>query len=90
MRAAIEKAGFVNAQEKLYKLPIGGWPKHPVYKDAGRVNREHWKSGLEGWAMYLLTKYGAPHPWTADEVRVYVAGVRTELGKPGQHIYHFT
>lgn len=90
MKAAMEKAGFINASKKLYKCPIGGWPKHPVYKDAGKVSCEHWKSGLEGWAMYLLTKFGEPASWSADEVRVYVASVRNELANPGLHIYHFT
>jgi hypothetical protein len=62
-----------------------------VYKDAGRVNAVHWKSGLEGWAMWLLTKHGKPQPWTADEVRVYVAKVRKELSEgSGLHIYHYT
>ncbi|KFY05779.1 hypothetical protein V491_09025, partial [Pseudogymnoascus sp. VKM F-3775] len=93
MRDSIAAAGFTEIHEKLYKCPIGEWPKHPVYKDAGRVNAVHWKSGLEGWAMWLLTKHGRPAPWSADEVRVYVAKVRRELTEgaaTGLHIYHFT
>jgi len=92
MRDAIARAGFTDVHEKLYKCPIGAWPKHPVYKDAGRVNSVHWRSGLEGWAMWLLTKYGEPQPWTAEQVRVYVAKVRRELteGQNGLHIYHYT
>ncbi|OBT98479.1 hypothetical protein VE01_03534 [Pseudogymnoascus verrucosus] len=93
MRDSIAAAGFTEIREKLYKCPIGEWPKHPVYKDAGRVNAVHWKSGLEGWAMWLLTKHGRPTPWSADEVRVYVAKVRRELTEGaavGLHIYHFT
>lgn len=90
---SIAAAGFTEIRQKLYKCPIGEWPKHPVYKDAGRVNAVHWKSGLEGWAMWLLTKHGRPQPWSADEVRVYVAKVRKELTEgsgSGLHIYHFT
>ncbi|OJJ45087.1 hypothetical protein ASPZODRAFT_675583 [Penicilliopsis zonata CBS 506.65] len=90
MRAAIERAGFVNASEKLYKCPIGAWPKDPQFKDAGSINLAHWSSGLEGWAMWLLTKYGEPEPWKREEVQVYVAKVRQELKRPGQHIYHLT
>ena len=90
MKAQIEKAGFVNVQEKLYKCPLGSWPKHKIYKDAGRVNMEHWKTGLEGWAMYLLTKYGLPTPWSAEEVQVYVAKVRNEISNPSLHCYHYT
>jgi hypothetical protein len=90
MRASIEKAGFVNVQEKLYKCPIGSWPKNKIYKDAGRVNLEHWKAGLEGWAMWLLTKHGLPVPWLREEVMVYVATVGNELVRPSLHSYHFT
>lgn len=90
MRDAIERAGFTEIHEKEYKCPIGPWPKHPVYKDAGRVNSVQWRSGLEGWAMWLLTKHGKPHPWSAEEVRVYVAKVRRELIEgTGLHIYHY-
>lgn len=51
MRGMIEKAGFVNVQEKVIKIPFGDWPKHPVYKDAGRCNKIHYFSGIEGWTM---------------------------------------
>jgi hypothetical protein len=90
MKAAIESAGFINVHEDLFKCPIGSWPKNKKLKEAGRVNLQHWSSGLDGWAMFLLTKFGAPRPWSADEVRVYVAKVRAELQSPGQHIYHLT
>lgn len=40
MKASFEKAGFVNTQEKLYKCPIGAWPRDKIFKDAGRVNME--------------------------------------------------
>lgn len=90
MKAKIESAGFVDVQEQLYKCPIGAWPKNKILKEAGRINFTHWDSGLEGWAMWLLTKYGTPEPWSADEVRVYVASVRQELKTPRLHIWHYT
>jgi hypothetical protein len=37
--------------------------------------------------MWLLTKFGAPHPWSQDEVIVYVAKLRAELKNPRYHIY---
>lgn len=41
----IEAAGFTNVQSQDYKMPIGTWPKHPIYKDAGRVNMVQMKTG---------------------------------------------
>lgn len=89
MKAAIEKAGFVDVQEHLYKVPMGPWPKDQVLKEAGRINYLHWSAGLEGYAMWLLTKFGAPEPWTKDEVQVYLAGVRKELTDPKIHGYEY-
>lgn len=88
MRAAMEKAGFVDIHEKTYKWPIGPWPRDPLLKEAGRVNHHHWVNGLEGWCMFLLTKFGAPTPWSREEVQVYVANLRREVQNPRFHIYH--
>ncbi|KAJ5102429.1 hypothetical protein NUU61_004651 [Penicillium alfredii] len=85
---SIRKAGFVDVHEKTYKWPIGPWPKDQKYKEAGTVNIQHWLSGMEGWCMWLLTKYGSPEPWTKDEVHVYVANLRKDLKNPHYHPYH--
>ncbi|KAJ5371970.1 hypothetical protein N7517_003976 [Penicillium concentricum] len=87
MRGAIEKAGFVDVHEKLYKIPLGPWPKDKVLKEAGQLQYAHWLAALEGWAMWLLTKYGAPTPWTPEEVQVYLSKVRAELRNPRTHAY---
>lgn len=52
----IEAAGFTNIQTQEYKMPMGAWPKHPTWKDAGRVNKDVYKRGIEGWCMFLFTK----------------------------------
>jgi hypothetical protein len=90
MRSAIENAGFVDIHEKVYKWPIGMWPKDPVLKEAGRLNHHMWKTGLEGWAMWLLTKFGNPEPWTKEQVHVYVAKARADIVNPQHHIYHYS
>lgn len=72
MRAGIEGAGFINVHERNFKMPLGDWPKHPIYKEAGRLNKKGYKDGLEGWLMYALTRWGLPKPWTPEEVTVYV------------------
>lgn len=90
MTAAIRAAGFTNIHEDLFKTPIGAWPKDARLKEVGRVNGEHWSSGLEGFGLFLLTKYGSPKPWSKEEVIVYVAGVRRELAQRGVHIYHYS
>ncbi|KAJ5180888.1 S-adenosyl-L-methionine-dependent methyltransferase [Penicillium capsulatum] len=87
MRASIEAAGFVNAQERDYKWPIGGWPKNRELKEAGLYNYQMWSSGIEGWGLWLLTKFGAPEPWPAERVHAYVGKIRSELQNPRVHGY---
>ena len=51
MKEGIEDAGFINVTERRFKFPIGDWPKHPVYKEAGAVNKTMYKDGFEGFLM---------------------------------------
>lgn len=88
MSESIQNAGFVDVHEKVYKWPIGPWPRDQKFKEAGVVNCQHWMSGMEGWCMWLLTKYGQPEPWTKDQVYVYCAKLRAELKNPYYHAYH--
>lgn len=85
----MEKAGFVDTHEKLYKIPLGPWPKDKILKEAGQLQYFHWTAALEGWAMWLLTKYGGPTPWSNDEVQVYLSKVRAELRNPRTHAYEY-
>ncbi|KAJ5116817.1 hypothetical protein N7456_001165 [Penicillium angulare] len=87
MKGSLEKAGFVDIQEKTYKWPIGPWAKDPVLKEAGRLHYHQWLSGMEGWAMFFLTKWAVPEPWTKDEVAVLMAKVRKEVKNPNMHMY---
>ncbi|OQD90538.1 hypothetical protein PENANT_c001G00487 [Penicillium antarcticum] len=87
MDSSMRKFGFVDIHEKEYKWPIGPWPRDQKYKEAGTAHYQHWLSGMEGWCMWLLTKFGAPDPWSKDEVTVYVAKLRAEIKNPHYHIY---
>lgn len=57
MRADIEKAGFQGVEEYVLKAPLGRWPADPRLKDIGRWCELSFNTGLEGWAMQVLTKY---------------------------------
>lgn len=87
MRSSIEAAGFVNVHEKTYKWPIGPWPKNETLREVGEYNYQMWSSGLEGWGMFLLTRFGEPHPWPPEQVQVYGAKILAELRDPKVHAY---
>ncbi|KAJ5984330.1 hypothetical protein N7481_006429 [Penicillium waksmanii] len=88
MASSIREKGFIEMHEKNYKWPIGPWAKHQKFKEAGLLNYEHWMSGIEGWCMWLLTKFGAPKPWKKEEVYVYCARMRNDIKNPAYHTYH--
>ncbi|KAJ5736833.1 uncharacterized protein N7483_001958 [Penicillium malachiteum] len=88
MSSSIRQMGFVDVHERVYKWPIGPWPKDERIKEAGFINVRHWMSGMEGWCMWLLTNYGTPKPWTKEEVYVFCAEVRNEIRQGKYHCYH--
>jgi hypothetical protein len=49
-------AGFVEVVERRFKWPIGGWEQGNKLKQLGKLNRKHWKQGMEGWCIALLTR----------------------------------
>lgn len=46
MRDSIKAAGFTNIQDKMDKVPVGGWAKDPLYKEADKMNLEQFKVGI--------------------------------------------
>ena len=84
----IKNAGFEDVKVHDCKWPIGPWPRDKLLKEVGTVNLAHWSTGMEGYGMYLLTKFGEPVPWSQEEVLVYVAKLRSDLTNPKHHIYH--
>lgn len=87
MRHSIEKTGFVDVHEKTVKWPIGPWARDKIKKELGAVNLHHWLNGMEGYTMFLMTKFGSPEPWSKEEVQVYNAHIRRELLNPHHHGY---
>ncbi|KAJ5358486.1 uncharacterized protein N7496_010899 [Penicillium cataractarum] len=69
----VHHVGFVNIHQKNYKIPVGPWARERQFKDAGMVSLQRWMGGMAGWSMRLFTKFGAPYPWSKEEVQVYVA-----------------
>lgn len=88
-KSRIEKAGFINVHEKLYKVPLGDWVKDPVLKEAGRFCKAQFLEGTEGYFMWLLTHFGDPTPWAPEEVHVFLAKMRQEINNPNYHAYYY-
>lgn len=80
----VKGAGFTNITEKVFKMPIGSWPKDPKLKELGLINASQVIDGLEAFSMRLMCDVQA---WSEGEVQVLLAKVRKELKGTAFHAY---
>ncbi|KAF3811893.1 Secondary metabolism regulator LAE1 [Colletotrichum gloeosporioides] len=80
----LKDAGFVNIRHKMFKIPIGTWPKDARLKDLGHMNVIQIMDGLEAYNMRLFTSVLG---WTQVEAQVLFAEVRKEMMSNRYHGY---
>ncbi|KAF4454408.1 hypothetical protein F53441_3034 [Fusarium austroafricanum] len=83
-KAFVEKAGFQNVVETIYRWPTNIWPKDPKLKEIGKWTLANFHSGLEGVSLALFTRALG---WSKDEVLALCAEVRKEMRNPQVHGY---
>jgi len=81
----IRETGFVDIEERWYKLPVGPWPKDKKLRDLGFWNWHYCMNGFEGWAMYLLTRVMG---WSVPEVQALLVKMRDALNDKKTHAYY--
>ncbi|KAH6616774.1 S-adenosyl-L-methionine-dependent methyltransferase [Boeremia exigua] len=77
-------AGFEEVVERVYKVPVNGWPADARMKELGRWNFLHCTQGAEGWGLFLLTRVMG---WSVEEAQVFIAKFRTGLKERKVHAY---
>lgn len=80
----LREAGFVNIQTRVFKIPIGTWPKDKTLKTVGLYGSSMIYDGLESNSMKAFTKGLG---WTVEQVHVFLVGVRKDLQDPMVHCY---
>jgi hypothetical protein len=56
MKSGIEKAGFVNVVEQIFKVSLGGWAADPKLRQLGLWASLYFDTGLEGYTLATLTR----------------------------------
>jgi hypothetical protein len=90
MRGAIKnaeylrEAGFINVQERTFKIPIGTWPKNRTLKTVGLYGRMMIYDGLEGNSLGPFTRGLG---WSPEQVQVFLIQVRKALMDASVHCY---
>ncbi|EPS44147.1 hypothetical protein H072_1821 [Dactylellina haptotyla CBS 200.50] len=77
-------AGFVEVTQRVFKIPVGPWPKDKYEKTLGSYNLLNMLHASEGFSLHLLTKLGN---LTVEEVYDLVEKVRADMKNKKYHSY---
>ncbi|KAK5127714.1 hypothetical protein LTR08_004323 [Meristemomyces frigidus] len=83
-RTLLTEGGFTGIEERVFKVPVGGWPKDRRMKEAGVFEMETLREGLPAIGMGFFTRVLG---WKAVEVEVFFAKVREELDNRKVHMW---
>lgn len=85
LRGWFEAAGFVDVQQRVFKAPLGRWPKDPAMKDLGHWWAENMSVGLAGFSLAYFSRVLG---WSSEEIELYLVDVRKSLTDRDVHAYH--
>ena len=80
----LRDGGFENVEERVWKVPIGAWPRDPKMKTVGVYNRSILIDALQAVSMAPLTR---GLKWTREEVELFLIEVRRSLMNASIHSY---
>ncbi|KAJ5575257.1 S-adenosyl-L-methionine-dependent methyltransferase [Penicillium hetheringtonii] len=80
----MERAGFINVKEVIFKLPQSPWSKDPKLKELGRF---HQLNMLEAMPPYCYALFTRTLGWHRIQIEALLAGVRRELKDLSLHLY---
>lgn len=56
LKGVYQRVGFVDIKERVFKVPINGWPKDERYKQLGRMWERNLLEGLSGFSFHLFNR----------------------------------
>ncbi|KAL7270549.1 hypothetical protein RUND412_006736 [Rhizina undulata] len=76
--------GFVDVGEKIFKFPVGRWPKNKRDKDLGMYWQQHLIDGAEGLTLALYTRVLG---WEKEAVDKFLLDLYADIQNPKFHTY---
>lgn len=67
LKSWYEAAGFVDVQEKIYKLPINPWSEDENAQKLGEMSEENWLACLSSFSMALFSRI---LDWKQEQIEV--------------------
>ncbi|KAI9882201.1 MAG: hypothetical protein M1823_006057 [Watsoniomyces obsoletus] len=80
----VQDAGFTQITHRVFKMPVGAWPKDKHKRELGQWNYFQILEGLEAFSLAIFTRVLG---WKPEELQVLLAGVRNDLKNPKIHSY---
>ncbi|KAK5940345.1 hypothetical protein PMZ80_007765 [Knufia obscura] len=77
-------AGFVEVEEQVHKIPIGGWPKGKRLKGIGKVQRIQM---IEAIPTFSIAFYTRVLGYSLEQAQIMVEGVKVEFMDKKLHMY---
>jgi len=84
VRSALEAAGFVDIQEKTFKMPIGGWAKDPRLKKIGQYIQLGFLKDPEGYLLFLANGLNS----SREQTITFLVCLGRELKSPKIHAFY--
>lgn len=67
IKEIFERVGFVDVEQRVFKMPTNAWPRDPELKQLGRMWERNFMQGLSGFS---LTLFNRAYSRTAEETEV--------------------
>ncbi|KAH7007181.1 UMTA methyltransferase family protein [Ilyonectria destructans] len=80
----LRRAGFVEVQQQVHKIPIGAWPKDPKLKEIGKIQAVQESRVIDSYTPALFSRVLG---WSGEEIQALIAKVKDDLKDPSIHLY---
>ncbi|KAL2214891.1 S-adenosyl-L-methionine-dependent methyltransferase [Thermoascus aurantiacus ATCC 26904] len=78
----VQEAGFVNVDERIFKMPMGTWPKDERLKEIGAFLAMDFIEGVEAFTLVPFTEVLG---WSKEEVNALNEKVRADVMRKDIH-----
>lgn len=86
LKGWMERAGFVDVEEHVLKIPVGIWPRDKRLKNVGLFEMVNMQEGLEALSMMPFTR---ALNWSPERVQLFLADVRRQTKDRNVHGYFY-
>ena len=83
-KGIMERVGFLDVKETIFKIPSGAWPKDRRLKQIGAIEFTNLN---EGYEAFMMRGYTTILGGSREEMQVLLAEARSEMRNPRIHAY---